>query len=292
MILAPHSSEFADGIYAEMGDFDAAGYIHAVGSGLACMNGPVYIWNHPKPPSVMTPSVVSAALQGHLHVGVFPTVPIKNNDHAIGGDCAPGCPYDPTFIEYGAMFAALCGRRWVLAAHAAVVNTKASDATETAVALANAFTTPGIGIAPGGRVGVNTTAFVVAVTYAPQFGRVEISLHGVGAALKCHTEDMVARVVQPSDILDDDGRAVPDSHAANTCADTPISDTNRNGGGAGGDGGGGGSGGGDSRGCAAVQGVSLGADESVVVTLGFGSSPTITGTQTNAALVILQCPSQ
>lgn len=45
---------------------------------LACMNGPVYIWNHQKEPSAMTPDVVTTALQGHLHVGVFPTVRIPS----------------------------------------------------------------------------------------------------------------------------------------------------------------------------------------------------------------------
>jgi len=45
----------------------------------------------------MTEAYVSAGLMTHLYAGVFPTVPIKNNDHCIGGDCAPNCSYDDTF---------------------------------------------------------------------------------------------------------------------------------------------------------------------------------------------------
>merc|ERR1712146_18753 len=92
--------------------------------GLAAMNLPVYIWNHPKPPSTLTTGYISAGLQGHLLAGVFPTVPVKNNDHAIGGDCAPSCPYNAAFEAFGAMFVAIRGRRWVLAARPAEVLTK------------------------------------------------------------------------------------------------------------------------------------------------------------------------
>ena len=56
------------------------------------MNMPVFVWNHPKKAAAMTASYVAAGLQGHLLVGVFPMVPVKNNDHGIGGDCAPHCP--------------------------------------------------------------------------------------------------------------------------------------------------------------------------------------------------------
>jgi len=42
-----------------------------------------YIWNHQKQPSAMESEVVFAALQGHMHAGVFPTVPVKNNDHGM-----------------------------------------------------------------------------------------------------------------------------------------------------------------------------------------------------------------
>merc|ERR1719230_353963 len=96
---------------------------HAIGSGLAGMNKPVYVWNHDKPTSTLSPAYVAAGLQAHLLAGVFPTVPVKNNDHAIGGDCAPQCPYDQTFVDYGSMFVALRGRRWRLAPHAVKVVT-------------------------------------------------------------------------------------------------------------------------------------------------------------------------
>ena len=132
VIMNDHSNrldmmEFVDGIYAEMGDMDASGKPHrccwhvrgtaqnpgivlAGGSGLGSLNshavgtalaslGPTaaYIWNHPKTEAKMTEAYVSAGLMTHLYAGVFPTVPIKNNDHCIGGDCAPNCSYDDTF---------------------------------------------------------------------------------------------------------------------------------------------------------------------------------------------------
>ena len=145
VIMNDHSNrldmmEFVDGIYAEMGDMAAAGSAlgslnsHAIGTALATL-GPMvnYIWNHPKPEATMTEAYVSASLMTHLWAGVFPTVPVKNNDHAIGGDCAPSCAYDATFAAYGPLFAAMRGRQWALAARAADVT--------SANALANLFFT-------------------------------------------------------------------------------------------------------------------------------------------------------
>jgi hypothetical protein len=136
VIINDHSNrldmmEHVDGIYAEMGDMDTISSsrsglgslnAHAIGTALATLGPkPAYIWNHAKTASKMTPQYVSAGLQAHLWAGVFPTVPVKNNDHAIGGDCAPDCPYDATFAAYGPLFSAIRGRQWGLVANAATV---------------------------------------------------------------------------------------------------------------------------------------------------------------------------
>ena len=107
-----------DGIYAEMGDISPDGFTHAVGSALACMHKPVVSWIHDDP-RWGNFSTLEQALQGYLYVGVYPTVPVKNNDHSIGGACAPNCSYDGLFRDYGPLFSALRGKRWVLAPHAA-----------------------------------------------------------------------------------------------------------------------------------------------------------------------------
>ena len=123
VVINDHSNrldmmEFVDGIYAEMGDLDPVGFGHVIGSGLAAMHKPVVSWIHTRGFGTVLPHL-EQSLQGLLYVGAYPTVPVKNNDHAIGGDCAPNCTYDALFKDYGPLFTALRGKRWVLAAHAA-----------------------------------------------------------------------------------------------------------------------------------------------------------------------------
>ena len=271
--------EHADGIYAEMGDFEPAGLTHAVGSGLASMNGPVWIWNHPKTARSMPAPYVAAGLQGHLLVGVFPMVPVKNNDHGIGGDCAPHCPYDDVYISYGAMFTALRGRRWHLAARAVVVSTPGGGAAESvAPALANAFHIPEgtLNIA-----GVASPVLVAAVVFAPQFGRVRVSVNGVGQVLPCCTDRttcarVVASVIQPGDTLNADGLALPGSYDPNTCAKSSTSPP--------------GGGSNITRGCATAGVPLVTANGSVSIDITFGMDPAISGSSTNAALIALSCP--
>jgi hypothetical protein len=185
VIINDHSNrldmmEFVDGIYAEMGDMSAAAAgssssgslnSHGIGTALASLGPTVaYIWSHPKKPSQMTAQYVSDGLQTHLWAGVFPTVPVKNNDHAIGGDCAPSCAYDGTFSSYGHLFNAIRGRSWVLAAHAAVVASKN--------ALANLFSIP----VPGHRsTGSSPRLFAAVVILAPASADVTLSLKGLGS---------------------------------------------------------------------------------------------------------------
>lgn len=144
VVINDHSNRldmmsFVDGIYAEMGDMQSAtagrGSLnsHAVGTSLVSLGArPAFIWNHPKKPQQLTSAYLNAGLQTHLWAGVFPTVPVKNNDHAIGGDCAPNCTYNAVFAAYGPLFGALRGRRWALG------SARAAEVV-TSNALANLF---------------------------------------------------------------------------------------------------------------------------------------------------------
>lgn len=112
--------EHVDGIYSEMADIDASGWTHGLGAALVAMNKPVVMWNHPK--TMDTPLAEFAeALKGCLYIGAYPTVPVRNNDHAIGGDCAPNCTYDSVYAAFGPLFAMMKGKRWLLTPRAVTV---------------------------------------------------------------------------------------------------------------------------------------------------------------------------
>lgn len=172
--------ENVDGVYAEMGDSDAdnaAGgtditstatslgslNAHAIGTALAT-TGPMvnYIWNHPKPQAKMSVAYVSRSLMTHMWAGVFPTIPVHNNDHAIGGDCAPGCSYDAAYAAYGPVFDAMRGRQWSLSANAAEVMTKN--------ALSNLFFK---------RLGTSDLVYMAPIAFAPLSGEVRLTLRGM-----------------------------------------------------------------------------------------------------------------
>lgn len=77
-----------------------------------------------------------ALMQRHLHMGVFPTAPIPGNDHTIGPDAWA----EQYYLDYGPLFDALRGKRWVLQAHAIQV--------EGNKAKVNLFDVPGGLVAP------------------------------------------------------------------------------------------------------------------------------------------------
>jgi hypothetical protein len=283
VIINDHSNrldmmEHVDGIYAEMGDqVKASGLIHAVGSGLAAMNLPCYIWAHPS--SDNSYPTLAAGLQAHLQAGVFPTVPVKNNDHAIGGDCAPNCTYDQIFIDYGALFVALKERRWVLGAHAVrVVENNA---------LANIFSNRGTWIAnltnksdarwkqkQHGQFSTDGQPTVlVALAFAPMLGEVNLVLNGLSEQLGgCGTTPALA-ILQPGDQLDSSGRAVPGSYSPSSCVKS------------GGDG--------SRRGCgvARITKTSSCAAEmsSLEASVVFGGQSKMVGSYLNTALLVFQC---
>jgi hypothetical protein len=147
-----------------------------------------------------------------------------------------------------------------------------------------------VGIAPHINVTTHTTAFLVAVTYAPNLGQLDLALRGVSAALPCTVASIVARVVQPGDQIDSKGGAIPGSFASTSCQGTTgnnahgrhrsgaRSDTVR-------------APGPPLRGCASIVSVEDGVSGTTNVVLQFGPDAVIqAGTpQTNTALIILQC---
>lgn len=106
----------------------------------------------------MNEAYTSSGLATHLYAGVFPTVPIKNNDHALGGDCAPKCEYAKTFEDYGQLFDAMRGRQWVLG------TAKPAEVT-SGNALGNLF------VIPDG-------SYIAVVAFAPLVGQVSLTVRG------------------------------------------------------------------------------------------------------------------
>ncbi|MHB1000086.1 MAG: NPCBM/NEW2 domain-containing protein [Armatimonadota bacterium] len=85
-------------------------------------------------------------LQKYLLMGVFPTVPFPENDHSI----LPDPEMEEYFLDYGPLFSALKGRKWVLIDHAIRV--------ENDKAKANLFEVPGGFIIPVVLGGDNKSA--------------------------------------------------------------------------------------------------------------------------------------
>lgn len=71
--------QHVDGIYAEMADLNGSGYAHGVGSALAALEKPVILWNHAK--KTLLPEQLEVSLQGHLLLGVYPTVWLHCDRH-------------------------------------------------------------------------------------------------------------------------------------------------------------------------------------------------------------------
>jgi hypothetical protein len=91
-------------------------------------------------------------LQRHLHLGAYLTAPVPGNDHTI----LPDPKRDQYYLDYGPLFDALRGKRWLLLPHVVRV--------EGDKALANIFEVPG--------------GYVVPVTFAKE-ASVQIVLQGL-----------------------------------------------------------------------------------------------------------------
>lgn len=134
--------EFADGIFAEYGDSPHMQFI----SGLLGLARPSIMWSHPGSGNV-DPNHIDDFLQRHMHFGIWPALPIQDNDHMIG----PGT-WDNTFELYGPLFTSYRGRVWVLEPHAVKVLNGS--------ALANIFETP--------------RAIVIPLTFGPRTEGVQV----------------------------------------------------------------------------------------------------------------------
>lgn len=99
--------EHIDGLFTEEGDSPCVlNLVGVMGS-----QRPVIAWTdnidslRPNP---------DAYFQRHLHLGVFPMVPYPDADHSI----APDPWVNAQYLDYGCMFHAIRGKRWVLRANA------------------------------------------------------------------------------------------------------------------------------------------------------------------------------
>ena len=88
---------------------------------------PVVIWKSPKD---------DRAFQESLYLGIFPSVPFPKANHNTRPDAA----LEKLFLDYGAMFNSMRGRKWVLRPHAVRVT--------SGTALANLFEVPSGFVAP------------------------------------------------------------------------------------------------------------------------------------------------
>ena len=125
-----------------------------------------------------------------------------------------------------------------------------------------------------GNAAESTLAYILAIAFAPNLGRLTFRLGGVADVLSCaHDATQIsARLVQPGDQLDASGRAQPGSFPAGSCTKNSTAGL---------------------RGCAMVeeapQLVSTSAGVSIDISIVFGGSVDLGGSHTNTALVILQC---
>ena len=106
MIRRPDLVKEIDGIYDEHGDF---GFSMNTTSFLA-LRKPATLWTRDENQLKPDPD---AFMQKRLYMGVFLTAPVPGNDHTI----LPSPWVDRVYLDYGPMFKALRGRKWVLVPH-------------------------------------------------------------------------------------------------------------------------------------------------------------------------------
>lgn len=94
-----------DGIYHEFGHVPA----DLNGAALQCVLKPCIAWTPDE--STLKPDP-DAYFQRHLHLGVFPTAPLQENDHTI----ASSAWADRWYLDYGPLMDTLRGKKWVLMA--------------------------------------------------------------------------------------------------------------------------------------------------------------------------------
>ncbi|MGQ9823322.1 MAG: hypothetical protein ACUVQK_15830 [Thermogutta sp.] len=96
-----------DGVYDEFGQYGFSMNACA----FLCLAKPLMEWTIDAPEFQNSPD---SYLQRHLYMGAWPTAPLAGNDHCLG----PADWAEKAFLDYGPLFDALRGRRWVLEPHA------------------------------------------------------------------------------------------------------------------------------------------------------------------------------
>ncbi len=138
-----------DGIYAEWTGAGMAAYFNY--SALLGMRKPVLVWTPDE--KTLTSEGPDAYLQRCLYLGVYPTAPYPINNHCL----RPSPLADAAYLDYGPLFDALRGKKWVLRPHAVEVAGQKAKA--------NLFETP--------------EGYVVPVTFADQAQSVRVTLRGL-----------------------------------------------------------------------------------------------------------------
>ena len=145
MIRRPDLTRYLDGFYDEHGDF---GFSINTTSFLA-LRKPAAMWTRDEEQFKPDPDAV---MQRSLYMGVFLTAPVPGNDHCL----APSDWVDRQYLDYGPLFAALRGRKWVLLPH--VIDVESPS-------LANIFEVP--------------TGYVVVVGFAGSREHVHVNLRNL-----------------------------------------------------------------------------------------------------------------
>ena len=122
LVRRPDLTRYLDGFYEEHGDFG----FNMNSTAFLALRKPAAMWTRNEKTFRPDPD---AYMQRNLYMGVFLTAPVPGNDHTI----TPRDWVDKLYLDYGPMFNALRGRKWVLAPH--VIETEKP-------ALANVFEVP------------------------------------------------------------------------------------------------------------------------------------------------------
>ncbi len=137
-----------DGFYDEHGDFP----FNLNTSAFLALRKPLVCWTRDDESLKPDPD---AYLQRHLYLGAFPTVPYPGNDHTM----LPTAWNERLYLDYGPLFNAMRGKKWVLTPGVVSVDDPAVKA--------NVFEVPG--------------GYLVFVGLAHRLARARVTLRGLGA---------------------------------------------------------------------------------------------------------------
>jgi len=132
---------YGDAVYHEHGDWP----YEVNAAALQCVRKPCMVWTHGEKDMQPDPE---AYFQRHLYLGIFPTAPVPGNDHTI----TPSPAIDRWYLDYGPLFAALRGKKWVLEPHAVEVAGMTAKANVFAVPDGYVVTVTFGGAAPSATV--------------------------------------------------------------------------------------------------------------------------------------------